>query len=177
MFTLDAAAGTITIDRLTIQPGLTVKQFTASNHSKSAQQYVKSPGYNCFSLVTTHDHAPYRVRLAFGDEHIRMVELRRVFRGEDALADQWESGRELERLVLHSEMLRKQLGAPHRHYSPADCVEYVYPWGRVFSDYDVREGLCRCWIGYPRRCRTGQLNFTLNDDTWKFLLALDGVPL
>ena len=67
--------------------------------------------------------------------------------------------------AFHDQLLRNQLGKPHRRISrPVDqnqpvldyCVEYRYKWGTVWSGYDAREGSSSIIVGYGSRLKDAQ---------------------
>ncbi len=72
--------------------------------------------------------------------------------------------------AFHDELLRNQLGKPHKRISrPVGqnqpvldyCIEYRYKWGTVWSGYDERGGSSSIIIGYGSRLKDAQDHYRM----------------
>ncbi|MBN1428685.1 MAG: hypothetical protein JXB07_09880 [Anaerolineae bacterium] len=74
---------------------------------------------------------------------------------------------------FHDQLLRNQLGEPHKTISrpvgqnqPAldYCIEYHYGWGTVWSGYDGRAGSSSIVIGYGSRLKDAQDHYRMKKE-------------
>jgi hypothetical protein len=129
---IDAATGELALasgDRT--GPSLTLQAFRASPLAANAQA---SPGggawmqYHLGRQVIAG--AIFSLVLYFDGSRLAMVRMSLVEPDESPSWDDWSDQKELARKAKHDAWLTTQLGPP----------PWVYPWGRIESNYDPRSG-------------------------------------
>lgn len=120
---LDPDSGQAIFATGAIAPGLTRSQFQDSVLGANARQVVENAGWLHLNFSPEPE---LHVGAIFKDDVLHQLFICMPIENDDI--EHWTEAHELERKAVHDSWLRAELGDP----------PYVYPWGRIESDYDAR---------------------------------------
>jgi hypothetical protein len=125
-----------------IGPSFTEGQFLSSPLARMSKALSHTPPWTRYRTARQRISArTFRVTLHFHTGKLVAIELFEVGAESKAFWNDWSDREEEERKASHDAWLESILGAP----------PYVYPWGEVSSEFDLRGGYSSIVVRYGQR--------------------------
>lgn len=120
---IDVINGSVTFASGTIGPRMDRTAFLNSTVGAAAAKVIENADY-----IHLHFHPEPGVHASalFKEDRLQRLFVLMIMPTDDASA--WTEAHELERMVVHDDWLRRELGSP----------PYEYAWGSVVSEYDAK---------------------------------------
>ena len=120
---IDVFNGSVTFASGTSGPRMDRKAFLDSPVGATAKDVLSTAGYVHLNF---HPESGVHATALFKDDRFHQLFVLMAIPSDDG--NEWTEARELERMVVHDNWLRHELGKP----------PYEYAWGSVVSEYDAK---------------------------------------